>query len=263
MLSPRLHCFVKPIPAPIDTGPADPVISSFPPTLQFQSLFSPKYTPFNALVSKKPAFSYPAFPVLSSLPSYTTIPPGLHSTTSAIPSPVTSTKLRLLCPFPLPADAVIPVDIETLFAKLTPDPPLPLPPPLMCTLSAILPLLFHLSVSPNTQRLPLSSFSACSYSKPYPYPSSSPSPFTESFTRRLSPISFSLYSKPYFLTTRPPTLISMLAIRLPSLLTYFPRPSSRSSVLPSYSTRTFRSPSFPYTISSRTTSSPSPSFSFL
>ena len=182
---------------------------------------------------------------------------------SAIPSPVTSTKFRLLCPLPLPADAVIPPDIDTLSIKFTPAPPLPLPPPLMCTLSAMLPLLSQPSVSPNTFILPLSSFSASSYSNSYPYPAASPSPFTAILSRRLSPISFSLYSKPYALIARPPTLISMLAIRLLSFLTYFPRPSSRSSPLPSYSIATFRSPSFPYTIFSRTTSSPPSTFSFL
>ena len=174
---------------------------------------------------------------------------------SAIPSPVTSTKFRLLCPLPLPADAVIPPDIDTLSIKFTPAPPLPLPPPLMCTLSAMLPLLSHPSVSPKTQSFPLLSFSACSYSNLYAYPSASPSPFTSIFLRRLSPISFSpasfptslssLYLKPYFLTTRPPTLISMLAIRLLSFLTYFPRPSIRVSPLPSYAMVTFRSLSFP------------------
>ena len=188
--------------------------------------------------------------------------PFCHSTMSAIPSPVTSTKFRLLCPLPLPADAVIPPDIDTLSIKFTPAPPLPLPPPLMCTLSAMLPLLSHPSVSPNTFILPLSSFSACSYPNSYPYPSS-PSPFTAILSRRLSPISFSLYSKPYALIARPPTLISMLAIRLLSFLTYFPRPSSRASPLSSYSIRTCRSTSFPYTISSRTTSAPSAPFSLL
>ena len=182
---------------------------------------------------------------------------------SAIPSPVTSTKFRLLCPLPLPADAVIPPDIDTLFVKFTPAPPLPLPPPLMCTLSPILPLLSQPSVSPNTFNLPLSSVSACSYPNSYPYPSLLPSPFTSSLTSRLSPISFSRYSKPYLLTIRPPTLISILLSRLLSFLTYFPRPSSRASPLPSYSSLTFRSPSFPYTISSRSTSSPSAPFSFL
>ena len=163
---------------------------------------------------------------------------------SAIPSPVTSTKFRLLCPLPLPADAVIPPDIDTLSIKFTPAPPLPLPPPLMCTLSAMLPLLSHPSVSPKTQSFPLLSFSACSYSNLYAYPSS-PSPFTAILSRRLSPISFSLYSKPYALIARPPTLISMLAIRLLSFRTYFPRPSIRVSPLPSYAMVTFRSLSFP------------------
>ena len=164
---------------------------------------------------------------------------------SAIPSPVTSTKFRLLCPLPLPADAVIPPDIDTLFVKFTPAPPLPLPPPLMCTLSAMLPLRSQPSVSPNTFILPLLSFSASSYPNSYAYPSALPSPFTSSLTRRLSPISFSLYSKPYALIARPPTLISMLAIRLLSFLTYFPRPSIRVSPLPSYAMVTFRSLSFP------------------
>ena len=181
--------------------------------------------------------------------------PFCHSTMSAIPSPVTSTKFRLLCPLPLPADAVIPPDIDTLSIKFTPAPPLPLPPPLMCTLSAMLPLLSHPSVSPNTFILPLSSFSASSYSNSYPYPAASPSPFTNIFTRRLSPISFSRYAKPYALIACPPTLISILLIRLLSFRTYFPRPS--------YSIATFRSPSFPYTIFSRTTSSPSAPFSLL
>ena len=133
----------------------------------------------------------------------------------------------------------------------------------MCTLSPMLPLLSQPSVSPNTFILPLPSFSASSYPNSYPYPSALPSPFTSSLTRRLSPISFSRYSKPYLLTTRPPTLISILLSRLLSFLTYFPRPSSRTSPLPSYSSLTFRSPPFPYTISSSITSSPSPPFSFL
>ena len=115
------HCLVPPKPM----AALAKLIFTFPPILQFLSLFSFINNPLILSLSKS-IFSYftstfsPSFIIF---PWYTERPFLFHSTISAIPSPVKSIKFLLLYPLPSPLVPLKPVVTDTLFTFIPPPPP--------------------------------------------------------------------------------------------------------------------------------------------